>query len=217
MEKVAVAVLPIADPGAWQEFVEEIRTDARACLPAPGRRTGGARLPPADTDGRPRGPRLGGRRPGPARHAPGGPDGEPRERPRALRAGPRRGEDSQDRPDRRGAAACPTSRQCDHVARPCAALEGRRLARATAPCSHRTLQPHASRYPVEGARTCSVPNGSAPWRPVRGADRPATRLRSRSRSSAHPLICYERALASRTHRSEAQLAGSAVRLAPGVG
>ena len=30
MEKVAVAVLPIADLGAWQEFIEEITTGARA-------------------------------------------------------------------------------------------------------------------------------------------------------------------------------------------
>lgn len=30
MEKVAVAVLPIADLGAWQKFLEEITTGARA-------------------------------------------------------------------------------------------------------------------------------------------------------------------------------------------
>ena len=30
MEKVAVAVLPIADLGAWQEFIGEITTGARA-------------------------------------------------------------------------------------------------------------------------------------------------------------------------------------------
>jgi len=30
MEKVAVAVMPVADLGAWQEFIQEINTGARA-------------------------------------------------------------------------------------------------------------------------------------------------------------------------------------------
>jgi hypothetical protein len=30
MEKVAVAVMPIADVGAWQEFIDEVTTGARA-------------------------------------------------------------------------------------------------------------------------------------------------------------------------------------------
>lgn len=106
-----------------------------------------------------RGPRLGGRRPGPARHAPGGRDAEPRERPRALRAGPRRGEDPRDRPDRRGAAACPTSGQRDHVTRRCA------------------------HWRVAGSRVPPHPPRAWTTSPPRNTSKPTTRRSTESRNA----------------------------------